>query len=461
MKKKIIIISITSLLITTILLTILLNILTIKLNGKDTIDIKLYEEYTEKNATACVQLLTKCIDVSKDIKIKNNIDINKPGSYEVTYKIKYGFLNKTIKRKVNVLDVTAPTIELIGKKEINMCPNNNYKEEGYNVKDDYDKEVEVKVTNEENKLIYTAIDSSGNTSQDYRIVTYNDNEKPKLTFNNSSYILIGENFNIKNVSATDNCDGNITNKVKIIGDVNIYNPGTYKITYEVTDSSNNTTSITRNVVVYNKNNTNQNYKVIYLTFDDGPGPYTGQLLDILKKYNVQATFFITAQYGYDAEIKRIYNEGHTLGAHSYTHNYNQIYKSVDNYFYDLDLINNKIFKYTGAYTSIIRFPGGSSNAVSRFNPGIMTTLTREVKNRGYKYFDWNIDSGDTSTSDSKRIASNVINNLKNDYSVVLQHDIKYASVIATEEIIQYGLANGYSFQALNVNSYGAHHNVYN
>ena len=94
MKKKVIIISITSLLITTILLTILLNILTIKLNGKDTIDIKLYEEYTEKNATACVQLLTKCIDVSKDIKIKNNIDINKPGSYEVTYKIKYGFLKK-------------------------------------------------------------------------------------------------------------------------------------------------------------------------------------------------------------------------------------------------------------------------------------------------------------------------------------------------------------------------------
>lgn len=110
---------------------------------------------------------------------------------------------------------------------------------------------------------------------------------------------------------------------------------------------------------------------------------------------------------------------------------------------------------------LIRFPGGSSNTVSDFNPGIMTTLAKEVEVRGYKYFDWNVGSSDTATNNSATIANNVINRLKKGSNIVLQHDTKYASVKAVSEIIEYGLANGYVFAALDITSPSAHHTIAN
>ena len=255
--------------------------------------------------------------------------------------------------------------------------------------------------------------------------------------------------------------GNITDRVKISNNVDSDKVGKYTISYTVSDDLNNTTKLTRTVYVYEKNpDVPIGDKVIYLTFDDGPSKYTEELLDILKKYNVKATFFVTSN-GSDDTIKRAYEEGHSIGLHTYSHNYSKVYQSVDAYFNDLNKISSRVEKITGEKSKLIRFPGGSSNTVSKFNPGIMTTLAKEVEVRGYKYFDWNVGSSDTSTSDSSKIANNVIKSLKKGSNIVLQHDTNYSSVKAVSEIIEYGLNNGYVFAPLDITSPSAHHTIAN
>ncbi|HPZ00433.1 MAG TPA: polysaccharide deacetylase family protein, partial [Clostridiales bacterium] len=207
-------------------------------------------------------------------------------------------------------------------------------------------------------------------------------------------------------------------------------------------------------------------KVVYLTFDDGPGQYTQELLNTLDKYNVKATFFVTHQYpSYEYMLKKEAERGHTVAIHSYSHNYAQIYKSEQAYFEDLDKMNAVIKSQTGKEADILRFPGGSSNTVSRnYNNGIMTRLTKSVEEKGYVYADWNVTSGDASGKalSSDQIANNVIEGMKkHQVSVVLQHDVKKNSVAAVDKIIRYGQANGYTFKAMTRDSYMAHHGVNN
>ena len=122
-----------------------------------------------------------------------------------------------------------------------------------------------------------------------------------------------------------------------------------------------------------------------------------------------------------------------------------------------------IREQTGAYTSLFRFPGGSSNTVSRFNPGIMSRLTKCMMDMGYVYFDWNVSSGDAGgTTETDQVLANVVNGCSGrSASVVLQHDIKGFSVNAVEQIILWGQRNGYAFAPLEANSPTAHHGVNN
>lgn len=204
--------------------------------------------------------------------------------------------------------------------------------------------------------------------------------------------------------------------------------------------------------------------IVYLTFDDGPGDYTNALLDVLDKYEVKATFFVTGR-GDDATIKREYDEGHTVALHTWSHNYAYVYSSVDNYFADLNQIADRVKNITGQDAKLIRFPGGSSNLVSKRYDGrtkIMSTLTREVEARGYQYFDWNVDSDDAGRAkDSDTVYVNVASHLKPGPNVVLQHDIRPYSVEAVERIIQYGNENGYVFEPLSFDSPTVHHGVNN
>lgn len=203
-------------------------------------------------------------------------------------------------------------------------------------------------------------------------------------------------------------------------------------------------------------------KVCYLTFDDGPSANTLKILDILNKYGVKATFFVinSADIGY---VKNIYEAGHTVGLHSATHNYSQIYSSTDAYFNDLQQISDKVESIIGVKPTVMRFPGGSSNKVSaKYCGGIMTRLVSLVQERGYSYFDWNVSSGDadSNTPSYTYIRNNVINSAKNKNSAcVLMHDssVKTTTVQALPEIIEGLMAMGYRFEALTPETYGYHH----
>jgi peptidoglycan/xylan/chitin deacetylase (PgdA/CDA1 family) len=188
------------------------------------------------------------------------------------------------------------------------------------------------------------------------------------------------------------------------------------------------------------------------------------LLDILKKYNVSATFFVTGN-GDDAMIAREYKEGHAIGLHTLSHNYSYIYRSVDNFFDDLYAVQDRVKAITGTTSMLMRFPGGSSNTVSRRYDGgkhIMSILTWEVENRGFTYFDWDILSGDAGeTTDTGEVIERVTSAIHPGENVVLQHDIKDFSVAAVEEIIKFGKANGYKFEKLTNKSFTAHHGVNN
>lgn len=188
-------------------------------------------------------------------------------------------------------------------------------------------------------------------------------------------------------------------------------------------------------------------KTIYLTFDDGPGPYTEKLLGYLKEYNVKATFFVTNQNSkYKYVLKKIVDDGHSIGVHSYTHQWS-IYKSQSNYLSDFNKMHKLILDETGVDTKIFRFPGGTSNTVSRKQcTGIMKQLSRLMLDKGYVYYDWNVDSGDTKGYNSSQIAQSTINQIKNKKnSIVLMHDIKKSTVEAIKTVIEYGLKNGYEF----------------
>lgn len=204
--------------------------------------------------------------------------------------------------------------------------------------------------------------------------------------------------------------------------------------------------------------------VVYLTYDDGPGDYTNTLLDVLKKYDVKATFFVTGR-GEDDVIRREYEEGHTVALHTWSHNYAYLYASVANYYADLQQVSDRVKNITGEESKLIRFPGGSSNTVSARYDGrshIMSTLTRDVEAKGYAYFDWNVDSDDAGrakTADT--VYNNVVTRLKPGANVVLQHDIKPYSVEAVERIIQWCNDNNFVFEPLTKDSPTVHHGLNN
>ena len=205
-------------------------------------------------------------------------------------------------------------------------------------------------------------------------------------------------------------------------------------------------------------------KVVYLTLDDGPSYLTKSFLDLLDEYNIKATFFVTGQNpDYYYMIKEAYDRGHTIGLHTYSHDYS-IYSSVDAYFDDLGKIGEVVKEQIGYVPCFIRFPGGSANNISAdYCVGIMTTLSQEVQKRGYQYFDWNCSSGDGgSCTDPKQLAAAATSSEWNT-TVLLSHDGsgKEATLEAMRTIIEYYLDNGYEFRPIDRTAYTSHQTIFN
>lgn len=207
-------------------------------------------------------------------------------------------------------------------------------------------------------------------------------------------------------------------------------------------------------------------KVCYLTFDDGPSDNTLKILNILKKYNIKATFFVTGT-GMNSYIRNIHEEGHAIGLHTNSHRYDLIYTSVEAYLTDLEAVSNLVCNLTGIRSQIIRFPGGSSNTISSNHcKGIMTDLTKRLPEMGYSYYDWNVSSGDANGNNipKEELAQNVLTQAKGKSSIcVLMHDnaAKKTTAEALPLMIEGLVEMGYRFEAITPGTYGYHHNVYN
>lgn len=179
---------------------------------------------------------------------------------------------------------------------------------------------------------------------------------------------------------------------------------------------------------------------VYLTFDDGPSKNTGKILDILDDYSIKATFFVNGRTDKHsiAMYKRIVKEGHTIGMHSYTHKYSQVYASLDSFKKDFFRIRKLIYDTTGVKSEYYRFPGGSSNKVSNTD---MSELIRFLDDEKVEYFDWNVMNGDATSKklNSSELIENVMRDVvKYKTSVVLMHDAanRDQTVAALPELIQ-------------------------
>ena len=204
-------------------------------------------------------------------------------------------------------------------------------------------------------------------------------------------------------------------------------------------------------------------KTVYLTFDDGPSYLTEQFLDVLDQYGVKATFFVTNQSPeYSYLIAEAYQRGHTIGMHTSSHSF-EIYKSEEDYFFDLQEIANVVHDQIGYVPCFIRFPGGSSNTRSRrYSEGIMAKLAEEVQARGYQYYDWNGECGDGEMlSAEEEVAIALDCSAEN--IIMLCHDgpLKEATLEALPGIIEGYQARGYVFAPIDRDTMVVHHEILN
>ena len=327
------------------------------------------------------------------------------------------------------------------------------------------------------QITYTVTNLKGKNAVTLtRTVIVQDTIAPEIVLNGGNASLyVGDTYEEQGATATDSFEGDLTATVKTEGKVDTAKAGTYTITYTVADSSGNTASVSRTVLVKTKVvdvtiQDNGNGKVVYLTFDDGPSPRTIEVLDILKKYDAKATFFVVgnsmSKYGY--LLKRMVAEGHTVALHSNTHNYAKIYAGTDAFWADQAALGEKVKAQIGYVPKIFRFPGGGSNTVSRkYCSGVMSALVSQAAQKGLLYYDWNISSGDASSSNpsATTIANNVIRGINKGYKtpIVLMHDAaaKYNTVAALETILKQGTASGYVFAAMTESTATVHQKVQN
>ncbi|MBO5198529.1 MAG: polysaccharide deacetylase [Lachnospiraceae bacterium] len=193
-------------------------------------------------------------------------------------------------------------------------------------------------------------------------------------------------------------------------------------------------------------------KIAYLTFDDGPSCVTGEILDTLAQENIKATFFIlgsTMDEEGEEMLKRMAQEGHTIGIHTYSHEYEEIYQSVESFLADFHKVYEQVVELTGVKPTLFRFPWGSYNEYCK---GIKEELIKEMERRGFTYYDWNVSAEDSVGTPTEQ---SIIKNIKKDYTkynqpVILMHDSMNNQLTARmlPNIIQMIRESGYGFDTL-------------
>lgn len=293
-----------------------------------------------------------------------------------------------------------------------------------------------------------------------KIVKVIDTKAPEIKLlGDTTFCVDHTEFKEPGFVAIDNYDGDITDKVHC---VNLeWDDGTLiNRKYYIKDSSGNEATAERDFCKCKG--------AVYLTFDDGPSTEnTEKILDILKEKKVKATFFII---GYDESkteiVKRMKDEGHTIGIHGNSHDYSEVYTSIENTMDNFYIVDDALRKNVEYVPKFVRFIGGSSNTISRnYCKGVMTEATKRVTEEGYVYFDWNVDSGDsTGTKSAKEIYENVTKGIRqNRDNIVLMHDTnaKDSTVEALGDIIDYCIQNGYCILPISSDTTVVQHKVVN
>lgn len=443
------------------------------LNGESEMTVEVGAVFQDPGASAMVGDDT---DLSDQLRTDGTVNTEAPADYQLTYSLTYRKSDYQISRMVHVRDTKAPVLTLKdAEEEFIVSDFAAFKEPGYTAEDAYEGDVtgEVEITHEtlddESVVIhYTVADSSGNTAKAERYVIVRDQVPPEVTLNGEETITLryGASFEDPGATAVDDKDGDISASVTVEGEVDTKTAGTYERTYSATDSAGNTASVTRTVVVQKKED---NDSVIYLTFDDGPSSkVTPQILDILEANDVQATFFILRySEGMIPTLKRMIDDGDTIGLHAWDHDYAVAYGSMDSYYEGLLKLQKKIEEDTGYHAFCCRFPGGSSNTISkRYTEGVITHLAQVLTDAGIDYYDWNVDSTDAEGNNRpvETLVANVTGSLKKGRAnVVLCHDTnaKETTAQALQQIIDYGKANGYTFKAISKDTPAVHHSINN
>lgn len=403
------------------------------------------------------------------VEVRGSVDTNTLGTYELTYTSRFLLKNYVTTRLVHVQDMDPPEITLLSSEDYEPDWFTGYEEEGFEAWDEVDGDLTDQVEREDlgGQIEYRVKDAAGNATVVVRELPAVAPPELTLTGGEELSVPASMTFEDPGFTAIGGKGDDLSEYVQVEGEVVPYMLGEYELVYTLENQAGEKISVTRTVTVTPvevPDTIQPDERTIYLTFDDGPGPYTERLLNLLAAYNVKATFFVTGQYpDYEDMIAREYADGHSVGIHSVLHDYYEIYASDQAFFDDFYATQAIIYRQTGAYTRLCRFPGGSSNTISRFNPGIMSRLTASVRALGYQYFDWDVDSNDMGgTKTTLGVFENVTSGVAGRRStIVLQHDVKDYSVAAVEEIILWGIRNGYTFRALDLTSPPAHHPVNN
>lgn len=441
------------------------------LNGSEHQAISLLSEYVDDGFK--MKIGKEEVDtMNLDYKMSSTIDPSVPGKYEVNYEIMYDNQIYHLKRVVEVKDEEAPVLTIEQEvAEKYFCKKTNKMNLSYRAEDNYDGIItdKVKVEVGEKNVVLSVSDSSGNETRKEIPLKEMDDQKVaiiELKGKETVYIPLGGTYEEEGATLIDGCGDEKSEEITITGNVDTQTPGEYEVNYQYKDDNQKVIK-TRKVIVYeikkNENIQENSKKIVYLTFDDGPGQYTEELLNILKKHDVKVTFFVTNQFKkYVPLIKRESEEGHVVAVHSLTHNW-KIYQSVETYMKDFNDMNEIVAKYTGEKSKLFRFPGGSSNTISRkYAKGVVSSIASHMTKNGYTYFDWNVDSEDAAGASSKQILSNAINGINSrDVSVVLMHDIKKNTIAVIEEFIVYAKENGFTFKTLSPSAQTVHHHINN
>ena len=444
------------------------------LNGEKEVTSECGTPYRDEGADAEVTgSILRFIHHPVNVEISTeHVNIHEPGTYTVTYTAKFMWITANDTRTVHIVDTTPPVIELKHIDDYYTLPHHSYEEEGFTATDNHDGDISGRVESEERDgvVYYSVTDDAGNKATAEREIFYDDRNAPVFHFPSGEEVFIYKGETWKNdVTADDDADGDVTKNIKMTGKVDTNKIGTYTVTYTVSDEWGNEARYNRYVTVKRKPaaapKTMDPTKVIYLTFDDGPGAYTEELLEILKKHKVKATFFVTSAFeDYQDLIKAEYKAGHTVAVHTATHDYEKIYASSDAYWEDFNKMEDVIQKQTGCRTDLFRFPGGSSNTISaNYCEGIMTKLAAESEAKGYTYVDWNVTSGDAGdTTDGDVMYENMMDGIHTyENSFILCHDIKDYTVGMIDRFITDALKEGYTFLPITSETRTCHHGINN